>query len=162
MEVWKDIKGFEGSYQISNLGRVKSLDRYVNWKDTTAKIKEKILKSQLYDNGYLYIKLGSKSFRISILVWDHFGDKQRQDKQVDHIKEKDKTNNRIDNLQLLTKNENISKRFKKDCVGWYDKNTLKWRSAIQIDKKRKYPGSFETELEAHNAYQKALEKINEL
>ena len=48
-EIWIDIKGYEGSYQVSNLGRVKSLERDIHYKDGTTKHrKERIMKHKVY------------------------------------------------------------------------------------------------------------------
>ena len=57
-EIWKDIKGYEGLYQVSNLGRVKSLERTVRGcSNSTRVLNEKILKPQLKKNGYYYVSL---------------------------------------------------------------------------------------------------------
>ena len=52
-EIWKDIEGFEGQYQVSNLGRVKSLERYFKMIDGRGKSLKEVIKSHRFDiNGY--------------------------------------------------------------------------------------------------------------
>lgn len=75
-EIWKDIKGYEGYYQISSFGRVRGLDRYVKQGDRTIMLKSKILKPR-YDSGkYLRVILTknaiAKGFSIHRLVAQHF------------------------------------------------------------------------------------------
>lgn len=57
-EIWKDIKGYEGLYQVSNLGRVRSLDRYVKQNHNTKQLKKgKIIQPTKNHKGYLGLKL---------------------------------------------------------------------------------------------------------
>ena len=113
-EIWKSIESYEGIYEISNCGRVKSLVRAVKYKNSYKVIREKIIKGGIDGCGYRYINLckngGKGIYRIAHLVYDHFGKGKRNGRilQVDHIDE-DKQNNRIDNLQLLTQRKNTSK-----------------------------------------------------
>ena len=110
METWKDIKGYEGIYQVSDEGRVRSLDREVGSHHNSAKkIKGKIKKTTVNNRGYLQVSL-SKDGKISTkkihrLVWLAFNGEIPQGLQVNHIDE-DKTNNRLDNLNLMTPKEN--------------------------------------------------------
>ena len=57
-EIWKDIKGYEGQYQVSNMGRVKSLPRKVQFGHTYRTTPEKVLKYCNNGNGYQYVSLG--------------------------------------------------------------------------------------------------------
>ena len=103
VEIWKDIKGYEGYYQISNLGNVKSIKRKNVPNDM-------VLKSRKLQNGYNYILLWkdrkSKHFLIHRLVAEAFveGDKSLQ---VDHI-DGNKNNNYYLNLRYVTGKENIN------------------------------------------------------
>lgn len=60
-EIWKDITGYEGCYQVSNTGRVKSLTRYVVGRYTDRIVNEKILKPSIGTHGYYYISLYKNS-----------------------------------------------------------------------------------------------------
>jgi len=172
MEIWKDIEGYDGDYQISNFGRVKSLDRYVNHISSVngRLVKGQILKNITNTKGYLMVNLNklnkSKTYKIHQLVWDYFGNGKRdgQKIQVDHILEGDKTNNRIDNLQLLTQRGNTTKYQKTQHttskyigVCW-NKKSSKWYSSICINGKQKYIGYFNNEYDAHLAYKKEINK----
>ena len=102
-EVWKDIKGFEGLYAISNKGNVKSLKS------------GKILKP--YDNdGYYRITLNkggkSKRFLVHVLVVIHFiGDKPFKNAQINH-KDLNKHNNCVTNLEWVTPSDNVKHAIK--------------------------------------------------
>lgn len=123
-EIWKDIKDYEGYYQVSNLGRVKSLDHYVNTSRGNRIVKSRILK--LYDKkGYFEVVLSKenklKYYLVSRLVYSTFNGPIPSGMQVNHIDE-DKHNNRLDNLNLMspkdntnwgTHNERLSKSKKK-------------------------------------------------
>lgn len=107
-EIWKDIKGYEGLYRASNLGRVKSLERI----DARGrKRKQKILKPQMLNNGYYQVLLSKNSIRkfyyVHRLVYEAFNDPIPENMQVNHINEI-KTDNRLSNLNLMTCKENIN------------------------------------------------------
>lgn len=103
MEEWKDIKGYEGLYQVSNLGRVKSLNRTsTHSKGYIAHYKEKILKQSFERNGYARVGLSkygkTKLYYIHVLVAEAFINNPDNLPEVNHIDE-DKTNNCVDNLE---------------------------------------------------------------
>lgn len=103
MEVWKDIKGFEGCYQISNLGRVKSLERVtVNGRI----VHERILKSRVNKQGYEYICLqfnGSrKAVKIHREVAKAFIPNECDYPEVNH-KDENKLNNSAPNLEWCSR-----------------------------------------------------------
>lgn len=107
-EIWKDIKGYEGLYQVSNLGRVKSLPKLKKTPTTTYYTKEMIKKSNLC-KGYLRLPLckegHTKSFFVHCLVAQAFlGDANGL--TVNH-KDENKLNNKADNLEYMTLAENI-------------------------------------------------------
>lgn len=112
-EIWKDIAGYEGLYQVSSLGKVKSL----NYRRTE---KEKILKPVKNRKGYLIVNLHKnhkqKIFAVHRLVATAFIDNPENKSQIDHINTI-RTDNRVDNLRWTTPKENnnniltISKRY---------------------------------------------------
>lgn len=108
-EIWKPIKGYEGLYEVSNLGNVKSLDRirvYYN-----AKLKGKLLKQNETKKGYLCVRLYnngiSKSFPVHRLVALTFIENIENKDQVDHIDGNCK-NNTVNNLRWATAKENCN------------------------------------------------------
>lgn len=107
MEIWKDIKGYEGLYQVSNLGRVKSLERIVNFGNQQRIVKEKILSPRDNGNGYKTVCLQSKYFYIHRLVAQTFIPNPDNKPQVDHI-DTNKSNNCVDNLRWATHSENMN------------------------------------------------------
>ena len=164
MEEFRNIKGYEGYYQISNLGNVKSLAR-------KGSLTDRILKPTLNSRGYLVVPLckdGKKSTKmihqlVAITFLDHKLDGMNT--CVDHI-DNNPLNNNVDNLQLVTARLNTSKdRFRQNCssqyigVSWY-KATRCWQAKIYINGKSKHLGYFHDELEASEAYQSALKQIN--
>lgn len=156
MEKWKDVPDYEGLYQVSDLGRVKSL----------VYGKERILKQGINAYGYPFVILckhgKTKNFTIHRLVYEAFNGKT--DLQVDHIIEGNKLDNRLSNLQAMTNRENASKhrltinKSSKYIGVIFNKRFKKWQSSIYVNKKKRYLGTFESELEASNAYQEALPK----
>ena len=148
-EIWKDIKGFEGIYQVSNLGRVKSLERFRKGKNgCLASVKEKILKPELTHNGYCLIGLCKNSkikmYTVHRLVWIAFNGQIPENMQVNHINEI-KTDNRLENLNLMTCKENINygtgieRRGKKrsKSVLQFDLNdnlVMEYPSAMQVER----------------------------
>lgn len=115
MENWRDIEGYEGLYQISNIGRVKSLERTVpNYNQTGftnsfKRIKERIMKTKKDRKGYLYVELynngKSKVFKIHRLVAMMFLSNVDNKPQVNHL-DGNKENNCVDNLEWCTNIEN--------------------------------------------------------
>jgi len=163
-EIWKDIPDYEGLYQASNLGRIKSLGRKrIMPNGGIRTYPEKVFKPA-DRNGYLKVDLHkngkAKSFSVHRLVWEAFNGKT--DLPIDHIIEKDKKNNRLSNLQALSVRDNTikyvmstNKSSKYIGVSWH-KMVKKWTAKITINNKRIHLGCFDTEIEAANAFQKAL------
>ena len=107
-EVWRDVKGYEGLYQVSNMGLVKSLGR----KDRFGRvIKERILEPAVTHNGYLRVGLHvdgkRKMLRVHRLVCEAFHENPDNKSEVNHVNE-DKTDNRACNLEWSTRTENCN------------------------------------------------------
>ena len=113
MEIWKDIKNYEDCYEVSNQGRVRRKDGYVNTgiKNSDKKfLKGKILKTNLKRNGYLTVALSKnskvKSISIHKLVAQAFCERSDETKtEVNHIN-CNKQDNRVENLEWVTPKEN--------------------------------------------------------
>ncbi len=107
MEQFKDIKGFEGYYRISNHGRILSLHtRGTGIYSGPRFLDLKHRQVTLYRDGYKELLL------ISHLVWTHFVGPVPDGCIIDHKIEGDYTNNHIDNLQPITRKENSEKAAK--------------------------------------------------
>lgn len=109
-EIWKDIKGFEGLYQVSNLGRVKSVDRYIETKNGKKQHwNEKLIASCDNGKGYkaVYLRKNGKNYMkyVHRLVGESFlGNIKSYD--INH-KDFDRSNNKLSNLVITTRLENI-------------------------------------------------------
>lgn len=115
MELWKDIPGYEGLYQVSNLGRVKSLDRTVVMPNGKCYFRSgRIFKNQKCSNGYLMIALcvdGKKAQRlIHILVAKAFIQNLNRLPEVNHLNG-DKADNRVENLEWSSHSDNIKHSY---------------------------------------------------
>lgn len=107
-EIWKDKKDYEGLYQVSNLGRAKSLDRYVKGKGHSLQFKKgRILKPMKDKNGYLTVKLGNRTFILHRLVAETFLPNPNNYKEVNH-KDENKTNNVVSNLEWCDRKYNVN------------------------------------------------------
>ena len=109
--VWKDIPGYEGYYQASTGGRVKSVDREViDINGKTYRYRGKVLNLRLNHKGYPFVKLSKdrdyKNITTHILVAKTFINNPENKPQVNHI-DADKTNNNVNNLEWVTNKENM-------------------------------------------------------
>lgn len=115
MEEWRSINGYEGLYEVSNLGRIRSLDRYVSHsKNSDYKVlrRGKILADADNGSGYRYISLikdgTKKNYYVHRLVADAFLERETGQTEIDH-KDHNRANNRASNLQWITHRENIQR-----------------------------------------------------
>lgn len=168
MEIWKDIKGYEGLYQISNYGEVRSLDRtvvYCNGKK--ARYKSKIRKAS--NSDYRLIALSKKGnvkvYKISRLVALHFIPKIKGKNIVNH-KDGNKYNDYVNNLEWCTYSENIihaidnNLKPKKNKVSgvFYEKRRGKWASYLYRNNKNIFIGRFDNYEDAVAQRKKVLDE----
>jgi len=158
-EIWKDVKGYEGRYRVSNLGRVISL--------ITENRKTSIfLKLSLKTTGYYQVTLTKnkiqKTYLVHSLVVNAFILNPENKPHVNHI-DKNKRNNNTNNLEFVSVRENTSHgnlgrgTSKYIGVSWY-KRYKKWVAKIDINNKEISLGYFVNEIDAANAYTDALKK----
>lgn len=117
MEIWKDIPGYEGSYQASNLGRIKSLERtcYSTKKHNHKRLKKETIRKQTVNkHGYncvlLSVSLERKLITVHRLVILSFKENPSKKQTVNHI-DGNKLNNHIENLEWATWSENSKHSF---------------------------------------------------
>lgn len=168
IENWKDIPGYEGLYQVSDMGNVRSLDRIVVSSDgRVRKLKGYIIKQSIGSTGYYYINLHNKKrklFKVHKLVAITFLNHIPCGfiLVVDHINN-NKLDNRLENLQIISNRENSTKDRKGGTSQYVgvslDRSRNKWISYITIDGKRKYLGRYDSEYDAHISYQRELDKL---
>lgn len=114
-EIWKDISGFEGKYQISNFGRIKSLSREIRNKFSYYIKPEKIFNKYLNGEGYQIVKLykGNKNFdnfHLHRLVASAFIPNPNNYLQVNHI-DGHPSNNHVNNLEWCTNSQNTKHAY---------------------------------------------------
>ncbi len=120
--------------------------------------------------GYIHIRINEKRYYLHRLIYKYFNEDfditdTSKNNQIDHINI-NKSNNKIENLRILTCSQNSRNIKKKEnCsskyigVSW-DKN--RWRARIQINGKKKYLGSFTNEEDAYLAYKKKYDELMNL
>lgn len=168
---WKDVKGFEGLYMVSENGNVKSVERVSeNTGSYSGKVtvKEKILKQTINRLGYHVLTLfkdGDRHFRIvHRLVAESFLDNPNNYKEVNH-KDLNKSNNNVLNLEWCNRKYNVNHSFNSRITTSkykgvsFQKERNMWISYVDINKKRTILGRFKTEEEANSA---RIEYINNL
>lgn len=122
-EIWKDVKGYEGIYKISNRGNIKSIDRISKAirknKIISQKFKGQALRPFISTTGYFTIKLTKnnnyKSFKIHRLIAIHFIPNPDNKAEVNHI-DGNKLNNDINNLEWATHLKNMRHAFSTGLV----------------------------------------------
>ena len=164
-EIFKDIPNYEGLYQVSNFGRVKSLRRISPYKRI---VKEKFLSPTLVGRGVLGVTLyfngKRKCYHVHQLVAMAFLNNKPCGMKivVDHI-DNNPLNNNVSNLQLTSQRINASKDRKggtSKYVGVFWCNTHKyWVAKIVINRKQIHLGTFKCELSAAKTYNDALNSI---
>ena len=159
-EIYKDCLNYDGIYQVSNIGNVRSI-KSGKW----------ILLTPTPDGwGYLQVTLTKngvrKALKVHKLVYEAFFGIRPENMTIDHINNCI-NDNRLSNLQLLNNRDNVTKSKKLKLkssqytgVTWCKLNK-KWASRIYINGRRNNLGYFTDEIEASNAYQQELLKLNQ-
>ena len=145
-EIWKDVVGYEGYYQVSNLGRVRSLDRIAS---NGRKIKGKILSTKVntppyYPRVSLSVNGKMKLVQVHRLVAQAFvyNPDPEHKTQVGH-KDESRANNRADNLEWVTPKENSSMPLHRERVSKANEGKVlsaETKSKISLSQKGKYKG----------------------
>ena len=118
IEVWKDVKNYEGYYIVSSMGKVKSLDRIVLGKNGASYFRSGKLKSSVTNKwGYLQVLLSKNNKQklclIHRLVAEVFIPNPENKPHIDHINT-DKKDNRVENLRWATRSENMNNPLTKE------------------------------------------------
>lgn len=121
-EIWRDVPGYEGYYQVSNHGRVRGLDRFIKSKNgSRQKINGKVIKPRVSESGYISVQLRKNGkvlhTNLSRVVAQVFIPNPENKPEVDHI-DTDKTNNHVSNLRWVTRYENQHNKLteRKTCI----------------------------------------------
>ena len=151
MEIWRDIPNYNGEYQVSNLGRVKSLKFG----------KERLFNGSLDISGYIKVTLNRKTFKVHQLVAIAFLNHRPCGRYfvVNH-KNFIKTDNRLENIEIVTMRENSNRKHLPSTSKYTgvssNKSKNKWYSNIVVNGKQIYLGAFDSEIEASEYYENAL------
>lgn len=106
-EIWKPIKNYENMYQVSNLGRIKTLiSEKIDKRGRKYKKTPKIMKQSFTSTGYLMVNLNKKMHKVHRLVAQAFIIKPLNKDIVNH-KDFNPLNNKVDNLEWVTQKENV-------------------------------------------------------
>lgn len=168
MEIWKSIIGFE-YYEISDLGRVKSLSRKIKTGRGYRTTKDIILTNNIHKDGYEFVNLYSdtKQFyrnvhQLVAIAFLNYIPNNYLDLVVDH-KDNNPSNNKLDNLQIVTQRINTSKDRKNKTskyTGVHLRPSGKWCSSIYLNGKTISIGLFNSEIESSKAYESYLSKTD--
>lgn len=156
IEIWKDIPGYEGLYQASNLGRIKSIERLVNYRWGYKKLlKGSVLRYYISTNGYTKYVLSNnikKTCSGHVLVASAFIPQIEGKNMVNH-KDGNKTNNKVENLEWCTCAENMRHAYrtglmKSHMKGKFGALSPTAKPVKQFDKKGKFIREFVSGYEA--------------
>lgn len=141
IEIWRDIPEYEGLYQASNLGRIRSLDRFVNASYGKRLVRSQIIR-QSVNNDYFYVVISkfdiSVHLKVHQLIARAFIPNVENKPYVNHI-DGNRQNNRVENLEWVTKSENAIHAYrvlgrKSSASGPNSINKLKSKPVSQYSK----------------------------
>lgn len=171
-EIWKSISGYEGMYEVSSLGNIRSLDRYIKYMKGKSFRKGRLMNPTINDMGYYTLILAKdgvhKRHKVHHLVADAFLSQKRNGNTlvVDHINSIT-TDNRACNLQILTMYDNIMKErmnngVPKSGVKYviWSKSTQKWQATPYINGRQVGLGVHSTVEEAQMAISNYILSLN--
>lgn len=168
IEIWKPVPNYEGYYEVSSQGRVRSVAIRKHFQPYKKRKEPLIMKFNPIKGGYLIVRLykdgKGKDNLVSRLTLTTFEGDGPDGYECDHI-DSDTSNNKLTNLRWVSprKNNHLSReRRKHSMTSQYTGVCLshgKWIAKIKIKGKTKYIGNFSVELEAHQAYQKVLSQL---
>lgn len=157
MENWKDIQGYEGLYQISSEGRVKSLEHYVKNGVGYRKVRERILKIYLAgrDRQYRYVKLRKDNipvaFSIHRLVGEAFIPNPDNKPCIDHIIPlSEGGSDNVDNLRWVTNEENMANELTREHLINNPKVSIKvYQYSLDMVLEKEYPSMHEAQRDGY-------------
>jgi hypothetical protein len=165
IEIWKSIPDYEGLYEVSNTGFIKTLSRKVQYGVAFRIQPERIMTTEKIRKGHLRVTLSkqgeTKRILVHRIVYIVFKGEIQDELVVNH-KDRNKENNHIDNLELMTNRDNthhFRNTIKRDLPLGVSKYRSKYKAVINVSKKSYHLGSFKTPEEASQVYQKALHKL---
>lgn len=155
-ESWRDVRGYEGKYEVSDHGRVRSI-RFGKIKELNVTVD-----SRGYNKVGLSIDNIGKTRTVHSLVAEAFLDHSRESKERVSHRDGNRSNNHASNLKVIIKDDcrvknNFSSKYKGVSL---NKSRGTWTCTIGVKGKRKYLGNFKTEIEASNAYNDALKTFH--
>lgn len=167
MEIWKSIDITEGWYECSNYGRVRSVDRIVNDK----KLKGKVLKASPTTKGYLSLWISGPNYKktqypvhklVAMTFLNHIPCGMKY--IINHI-DKNILNNTPENLEICDNRYNVLHSLDKtNCkskfVGVSRNKSGNWICQVWYNKKTLHLGTYKTEFEAKNVYDKKVSELN--
>ena len=163
-EIWRPVVGYEGLYEVSNMGRIRSVSRT---DDANHYRPSKILSPYKNTTGYRTVnlcgKLLSKNKSLHTIVAEAFLGPRPEKLVVDHI-DNNPLNNRLDNLQYISQRLNSSKdrKRKHNLPTGVCKRGARYLAVIQVCGNRKRLGSFSNPEEAGDAYKTFVDMLDNL